>query len=396
MVWGGFYFYFLLWYLLIVLEINHLSLLSKARTGLFITNRGKIKTPFFLPIATRGAVKGLTSVEVEKLGAEIILSNTYHLWLKPGREIIRQADGLHKFMNWSKPILTDSGGFQVFSLCRMRNVTNLGVEFKSPQDGTNHNLTPKLALDIQVDLGSDIAMVLDECVASDANKQIASIAVKRTTQWAREQVDYWPGIKKPGQQLFGIVQGSVYEDLRRQSAAEITSLSFDGLAIGGLAVGEQPEEMYKVLDYTVPLLPQDKIRYLMGVGYPENIVEAVRRGVDCFDCVIPTREGRHGRIYIWNRAAVGDLAKPNLVFNNQEKFYSTIYIKSAALAKDNNLIDVNCPCPTCADYQASRAYLRHLFASEEVLGTRLATLHNLYFYLEMMRVIRRAINEAIL
>ncbi len=373
--------------------LKHLSTKSQARTGVFTTSRGEVKTPFFLPIATRGAVKGLTTEEVKNIGAEIILSNTYHLWLRPGREIIKSAGDLHQFMNWSGPILTDSGGFQVFSLSKFSQVTDAGVEFKSIDDGAKHNLTPKLALDIQVDLGSDIAMVLDECVASDSSKKIVEESIIRTAKWAKEQIEYWPAVKKPGQNLFGIIQGAVFEDLRKQSVGDITALPFDGFAVGGLAVGEEPEEMYGVLDYTVPLIPKEKLHYLMGVGYPENIVEAVKRGIDCFDCVIPTREARHGRIYIWNREVVGDFKSPNLVFNEKEKFYSTIYLKNASFATDNNLIDPNCDCPTCKISKSSRAYLRHLFASEEVLAGRLASVHNLYFYLELMRTIRNAINK---
>ena len=376
--------------------LDHLSTKSQARAGVFSTSRGDIETPFFLPIATRGAVKGLTTNEVKSLGAQIILSNTYHLWLKPGLEIINAAQGLHRFMNWPGPILTDSGGFQVFSLSKMRKVTDEGVIFKSLDDGATHNLTPRTALDIQVSLGSDIAMVLDECVASDSSKKIVQSSVDRTTKWAKEQVEYWPTVKKTGQNLFGIVQGSVFEDLRRQSVSELTSLPFDGFAIGGLAVGEEPEQMYQVLDYTVPLLPPSKLHYLMGVGYPENILEAVKRGIDCFDCVIPTREGRHGRLYIWNREVVGDFENPHLVFNDDEKFYSTIYLKSATFAKDFSLIDANCSCPACKDYGATRAYLRHLFVSEEVLGARLASLHNLHFYLQFMGLLRKAVSKDLL
>lgn len=372
-------------------KLQHSSAKSQARTGIFSTAHGDVNTPFFLPIATQGAVKGLTTQEVKGLGAQIILSNTYHLWLKPGREVIKAAGGLHKFMGWSGPILTDSGGFQVFSLSKFRKVSNTGVEFRSLEDGAKHVLTPQTALDIQVDLGSDIAMVLDECVASDAGKHTAQEAVKRTTLWAKEQAEYWPTVKKGGQQLFGIVQGSVYKDLRLQSAQEISSLPFDGIAVGGLAVGEEAAAMYKVLDYTVPVLPQDKIHYLMGVGYPENILEAVKRGIDCFDCVIPTREARHGRLYIWNREVLGDVTKSKLIFNNKEKFYSTIYLKSAAFTTDNNLIDDKCLCPTCHVHQATRSYLRHLFSSEEVLAARLASIHNLYFYLEMMQLIQRSV-----
>ncbi|MFA4936923.1 MAG: tRNA guanosine(34) transglycosylase Tgt [Patescibacteria group bacterium] len=363
---------------------------SQARVGVFKTRHGKIETPFFLPIATRGAVKSLSVADIKALGAQIILSNTYHLWLKPGREVIRQAGGLHKFMGWSGPVLTDSGGFQVFSLSKVRKVKPDGVEFRVPENGNKYFLTPKLALAIQVELGSDIVMVLDECVGYPCTKQEAGAAVERTSSWAKQAIKYWPKIKKPGQALFGIAQGSVFKDLRQQSCGELKQLPFDGYAIGGLAVGEEPKQMYQVLDYTVPLLPQDKLHYLMGVGYPENIVEAVKRGVDCFDCVIPTREARHGRIYLWLKSGQQDKVK---LLASGKKFYEAINIKSAVYKKDFSILEQGCLCFTCAQLKTTRAYLRHLFDIQETLALRLATIHNLHFYLELMKIIRLAIKK---
>ncbi len=368
---------------------------SQARLGIFQTAHGQIETPFFLPIATRGVVKGLTVQEINTLGAQIILSNTYHLWLKPGLELINKAGGLHNFMGWVGSILTDSGGFQIFSLSKIRKVSDTGVEFQSPEDGAKHFLSPRLALEIQAALGSDIAMVLDECVASNTGRELALDAVQRTTRWARQQAEEWPKIKKDGQQLFGIVQGSVYQDLRLMSAEQISTLPFDGIALGGLAVGEEPEEMYQILDYTVPVLPQEQLHYLMGVGYPENIVQAVKRGIDCFDCVIPTREARHGRLYIW----------PEIRFKAEDEFlqslssadfYQTINIERAPWRTDLTVLNPGCQCLACAELKISRAYLHHLFDVREALAERLATIHNLHFYLDLMRLIRQAIKKKVL
>ncbi len=368
---------------------------SQARLGKLVTNHGLVDIPFFLPIATRGVVKGLAVNDLKSLGAQIILSNTYHLWLKPGLELVKKVGDLHKFIGWSGPILTDSGGFQVFSLSKIRRLNDRGVEFLVPESGEKRFLTPKLALEIQAVLGSDIAMVLDECVGYPVPEARAAEAVERTSLWAQEQIDYWPKVKTLGQQLFGIVQGSVFPKLREQSAKTITKLPFDGIALGGLAVGETPEQMYQVLDYTVPLLPEHKLRYLMGVGYPENIVQAVKRGIDCFDCVIPTREARHGRLYIWPEIRFQDEDK-FLSLLSQADFYQTINIERAPWQNDLAVLNTGCNCLACAELKTTRAYLHHLFDVKEALAERLATIHNLHFYLELMKLIRRAIERDIL
>lgn len=365
---------------------------SKARLGVLKTSRGEIHTPFFMPIATKAAIKSLEAKEVKELGAAIILSNTYHNLLKPGLEVIKKFNGLHKFMDNDLPILTDSGGYQVFSLAKFRKIKGNNIEFQSHIDGSRHILNPKKVIDIQVALGSDIMMVLDECVGLPTTKTKASEAVQRTTKWAQLAIDYKnkldekisakggspPGRKK--QLIFGIVQGADFKDLRLRSAQELVAMNFDGYAVGGLAVGESAQTMYQVLDYTIPVLPADKTRYLMGVGYPENIIEAVKRGVDAFDCVIPTREARHGKLYIWN-------GQPDVTKKN---FYKTINITNAKFAKDKNSINnIN-----LKNY--SKAYLHHLFKTQESLGLRLATLNNLKFYLDMMKYIRQAIKKGVL
>src|SRR3989339_225746 len=389
---------------------------SGARLGLLKTKRGVIKTPFFMPIATRGSVKSLESAELKKLGAQIILSNSYHLYLRPGLAVIKKSKGLHGFMNWSGPILTDSGGFQVFSL-EAKNVkfktpnerkslvkiTDKGVEFKSVYDGSKHFFTPKKVLEIQAAIGSDIRMVLDVCSPAKCSKKQAEQDLEITLQWAKDSLDYKNSklkIKKIGQikkaksknsalgcldfLLFGIVQGALYKDLRLKSASELSRMSFDGYAIGGLAVGESPQEMYQVLDYTVPALPKDKPHYLMGVGYPEQIVEAVKRGIDMFDCVIPTREARHGRLY-FSQAATGGRQRPG------SKFYQTINIRAEKFSQDLSPINADSKLPELRQY--TKAYLRHLFAVQEPLALRLATLNNLEFYLQLMSNIRQAIKN---
>jgi len=345
---------------------------SAARRGILQTNHGSIQTPFFMPIATRGAVKSVSTDDLVGLGAQIVLSNTYHLYLRPGLPIIKSAGGLHQFMNWSGPILTDSGGFQIFSLAKLRKVTNKGVNFQDDVDGTKHFLTPQKAITIQKTLGSDIAMVLDECIGYPASKKKATEAVKRTTAWAKQSKKI-----KTGGKVFGIIQGSVYQDLRLKSLKEITALNFDGYAIGGLAVGEPIQKMYKVLDWVCPKLPVDKPRYLMGLGKPEQIVEAVKRGIDMFDCVIPTRNARHGMFYVYKNKSL------------RGEFYQQINIKLAKFKTDQKPIDKACNCYTCQNY--SRSYLRHLFLINESLGWRLATIHNLHFYLQLMERIRKSI-----
>lgn len=348
---------------------------SKARLGVLSTAHGRIDTPFFMPIATKAAVKTLTSAEIKALGSQIILSNTYHNYLQPGVDTIKKFGGLHKFMDIDLPILTDSGGYQVFSLKNLRKIKGDNIEFKSHLDGSKHILNPKRVIDTQRALGSDIMMVLDECVGLPSTRQKVIEALERTTRWAKIALDYKNKLKIKKQFLFGIVQGGDYKDLRLRSAQEITSLKFDGYAVGGLAVGEPAATMYQVLDYTVPELPKDKPRYLMGVGYPDNILEAVKRGIDMFDCVIPTREARHGRLFF--------RAKKNL----NGKFYTTINIRNSKFKNDKSPINKT----SLKNY--SRAYLYHLFKTEEILGLRLATLHNLEFYLTLMQDIRQDIKS---
>lgn len=374
-------------------NIQYKSKISKARIGIIKTSRGVIHTPFFLPIATRGAVKALDSAELESLGAEIILANTYHLFLRPGLPVIKKAGGLHQFMNWPRPILTDSGGFQVFSLSKWRRIKKQGVEFIDNVSGKSHLLTPEKAIKIQKILGSDIIMVLDECVGYPARKEYVKKSIELTYQWAERSKRFF---KSKKQMLFGIIQGSTFENLRLLSAKDITSLNFDGYAVGGLAVGEPVKKMYQVLDWVITHLPEDKPRYLMGVGKPEQIVEAVKRGIDMFDCVIPTRNARHGMLYVsMGRARALACARrlkrglqPTLL---DGKFYQELRIKQSKYSSDMKPIDPNCYCYTCKNY--SRSYLRHLFISAEPLALRLATIHNVNFYLRLMEMIRLVIKR---
>ena len=378
---------------------------SQARLGVLTTAHGKIATPFFMPIATKAAIKSLTATEVKDLGAQIILSNTYHNLLRPGLEVIKKHGNLHKFMNNDLPILTDSGGYQVFSLAKLRKIKGDNIEFQSHIDGKKYILNPQKVIDIQVVLGSDIMMVLDECVGLPATKKEALKALERTSTWAKISWDYKNKLNKKSkninkQLIFGIVQGGDFKDLRLRSAKEITSLSFDGYAVGGLAVGEPSKTMYQVLDYTVPELPENKTRYLMGVGYPENIIEAVKRGIDMFDCVIPTREARHGKLYLWNdviaRSGATKQSKssglPRFARNDfsvkgrpSSGWYKTINITNAKFTKDKTPINST----NLKNY--SRAYLHHLFKTQEPLALRLATINNLSFYLDLMKEIRQAI-----
>lgn len=352
---------------------------------------GEVNTPFFMPIATKGAVKNLTPEEVKNLGAEIILGNTYHLWLRPGDKLVAKSGGLHKFMNWNGPILTDSGGFQVFSLGAKAEekyglngvkLNDKGVEFRDPIDGKKYSMTPEKSIDIQLNLGSDIIMVLDECPPYPCSKKEAKKSVERTTEWAIRCKKYFfkkVGNKKSRPLLFGIVQGSIYEDLRKESAKSLVSLELDGYAIGGVAVGEPREKMKEVLEWVLPILPKEKPRYLMGLGRPEEIMEAVNLGIDMFDCVIPTREGRHGRIFLWNRNHRLKIA------SCKADFYETININNKKFKNDLGPVDKNCNCYLCRNY--SRAYLRHLFATKEPLALRLASIHNLKFYLDLMKIL---------
>ncbi len=358
------------------------------------TRKGVITAPVFMPIATRGAVKSLTPEELKSLGAKLILGNAYHLWLKPGMEIIKKAGGLHKFMNWPGPILTDSGGFQVFSLgAKSGNggvkITDDWVEFRDPRNGKKYRLTPEKSIEIQLTLGSDIIMVLDECPPYPATKEQVAKAVARTTVWALRCKKYFDKKIKSAAALsrrpllFGIIQGGIYKDLRERSAREILAIGFDGYAIGGVAVGEPRKYLHQTLRQVLPLLPKDKPRYLMGLGKPEEIVAAVKAGIDMFDCVIPTREARHGRLYVYSSAKKNfDSSKPA-----KTDFYKTLQITNAKFSRDFKPLDKKCGCYTCQNY--SRAYLNHLFQTKEPLALRLASIHNLNFYLQLMDYLRK-------
>jgi len=349
-------------------EILKKSEKSKARVGKLYTPHGIVNTPAFMPVGTLGTVKTMSPRELDEIGAEIILCNTYHLYLRPGHELIKEAGGLHKFISWDKPILTDSGGFQVFSLAHMRKVTDEGVEFTSHVDGSKHFLTPEKVLEIQTAFGSDIMMPLDECVPYPCDKKTAEEAVVRTTRWARRSKSRVTGLESPV--LFGIVQGSTYKDLRRRSAEEIAEIDFPGYAIGGLSVGEPQEEMFEMLDAVTDILPEEKPRHLMGVGYPSDILGAIKLGADLFDCVIPTRLARHGS------------------FINYEGKTS---IRLAKFEKDFTPIDPECDCYTCKNF--TKAYIRHLFWAREITAMHLLTIHNLRFYMRMMGLVRGDIQD---
>ena len=335
-----------------------------ARTGTLATAHGTVSTPAFMPVGTQGTVKAVTAEDLRACGAEIVLSNTYHLFLRPGHERIRGLGGLHRFMHWDGPILTDSGGFQIFSLEGLRRVDEDGVDFRSHLDGSSRRLTPEGSMEIQSALGSDVAMVLDECPPLPATRDVVAAAVERTTRWARRCREAYSGPGIP----FGIVQGGPYEDLRERSARDLTELEFPGYAIGGVSVGEAPEEIARVCRLTAPMLPASEPRYLMGVGRPEDLVEAVAAGVDLFDCVMPTRNARNGTLF----TSAGRLN-----------------IKREEFREDGGPLDPLCPCETCRNY--SRAYLRHLFVAKEILAPRLLTIHNLAYYLGLMRSMRDAI-----
>jgi queuine tRNA-ribosyltransferase len=349
-----------------------------ARRGEFSTPHGVVQTPAFMPVGTRGAVKAITQRDLMDLDAEIMLGNTYHLYLKPGDGLIARAGGLHKFIGWARPILTDSGGYQVFSLATMRRIREEGAEFRSHLDGSLHMLMPEGATDIQAQLGSDIAMVLDECVASTAGREAAQEAMLRSVRWASRARQRFLQLKdgqhgevvvtNPGQAQFGIVQGGVHPDLRTESAQATMDVGFDAYAIGGLSVGEPPDVMYSVVEHTAPLLPADKPRYLMGTGMPDDLVECVARGIDMFDCVLPTRNARNGQLL----TSRGPLV-----------------IKNARYAEDPAPPDPDCGCYTCRHF--SRAYLRHLYIAGEMTAATLNSVHNLFFYLDLMRRIREAI-----
>ncbi|MBF1044479.1 MAG: tRNA guanosine(34) transglycosylase Tgt [Peptostreptococcus sp.] len=339
-----------------------------ARLGRLHTPHGVIETPIFMPVGTQATVKAMTPEELKEIGSQIILSNTYHLYMRPGHDLIERAGGLHKFMNWDKPILTDSGGFQVFSLGPLRKIKEEGVEFRSHLDGSKHFLSPEKATEIQNALGSDIIMAFDECAPYPADRQYVKNSLERTIRWLERCK---AAHKYPEKQaLFGIVQGGMYKELREQSAKEITAIDLPGYAIGGLSVGEPKDMMYEVLDYTVPLLPEDKPRYLMGVGSPDDLLEGVLRGIDMFDCVLPTRIARNGT-----------------AMTSQGK----VVVRNASYAEDFTSLDPECDCYTCKNY--TKAYLRHLIKCNEILGARLLTIHNLHFLLKMMENVREAIKE---
>ena len=348
---------------------------GKARRGVFTCAHGRVETPVFMNVGTQGAIKGAVSAEdLKEIGCQVELSNTYHLHVRPGDDVVKAMGGLHKFMQWDGPILTDSGGFQVFSLAKLRNIKEEGVTFQSHVDGRRIFMGPEESVRIQANLGSDIAMAFDECVENPATHAYAKLSCERTLRWlercieARKVLMQEPDCVNPQQMLFGINQGSTFPDLRIWHAKEIAKLPCDGFAIGGLAVGEPTETMYEILDAVEPHLPQDKPRYLMGVGTPWNIIEGVYRGVDFFDCVMPARNARHGKLYTWN---------------------GTINIKNEKYKLDPRPLDESCQCPVCRRY--SRAYLRHLIKAEEMLAMRLAVVHNLWFYNELMARIRQAI-----
>ena len=341
---------------------------TQARLGTIETNYGTFETPMFMPVGTEATVKTLSVEELKDNKAGIILSNTYHLWLRPGEDIVEKAGGLHKFMNWDGPILTDSGGFQVFSLSKIRKITEEGVTFRHHKSGEKLYLTPEKSMDIQHNLGADIMMVLDECPPFDSSYKYMQDSVLRTLRWAKRCKDHHHNPEE--QSLFGIVQGGEYTDLREYSAKETVKIGFDGYSIGGTSVGEGKETMYKMIDYGIKYLPPDKPRYLMGVGDPIDIIEGVIRGVDIFDCVLPTRIARHGQ-----------------AFTRDGK----INLNNAKYIRDFTTIDSECDCYTCKNY--TRAYIRHLFKAQEILAMRLCVMHNLYFYNTLMEKIREALDN---
>ncbi len=344
---------------------------STARAGKIETDHGVIETPMFMPVGTQGSVKAVEQRELADLGAEIILGNTYHLYLRPGIEVLKSMGGLHRFMSWEKPILTDSGGYQVFSLSDLRQISEEGVTFKSHLDGSSHFFTPDKVVEIQRVIGSDIMMVLDECTPYPCDHNYAKLSNELTVRWAkrcREAAQKLPAAYGHHQALFGIVQGSTYKDIRAESVKALVALNFEGYAIGGLAVGEPTESMYELAEFTAALLPNEKPRYLMGVGTPENLLECIERGVDMFDCVLPTRNGRNAMLFT---------------------HHGRMNITNAQFKTDSNPVDEECECYGCRNF--SRAYIHHLFQVKEILGLQMASLHNLTFYLWIMKEARRHI-----
>ena len=343
---------------------------GNARAGVIETPHGKIETPVFMPVGTQATVKAMTKEELEEINSQIILGNTYHLYLNPGDDLVDDFGGLHKFMRWDRPILTDSGGFQVFSLGSLRRIKEEGVHFRSHLDGSKHFLSPEKSISIQNNLGSDIMMVLDECPPGMSSREYLIPSIERTTRWAKRCID--ANKNKDRQGLFAIVQGGIYEDLRDKSFEELSRYDedFAGYALGGLAVGEPREDMYRILEYITPKLPENKPRYLMGVGEPLDMLEAVESGIDMMDCVQPTRIGRHGTVFTK---------------------YGRLVIKNKAYELDDRPLDEGCDCYACKNY--TRGYIRHLFKAKEILGQRLATYHNLHFLIKLMNDSREAIKE---
>ena len=364
------------------------SKISRARLGKLKTLHGEITTPCFMPVATRGAVKNLTPQELKEIGAEIILSNTYHLLLQPDLQVIKKAGGLHKFINWPHPILTDSGGYQIFSLGNLRRITDKQVEFRSEVNGKRILLTPEKSLQFQKEIGSDICMVLDECPSYSLNKKIIEKAVKRTTLWAQRSKEFFEKKYKSKKRplIFGILQGGVFKDLREKSLKEILNLNFDGLAIGGLMVGEPTSKTFEILKFLSPLLPENTPHYLMGAGFPEQIVKAVQLGIDMFDCVIPTRHARHGELFVFKEE----------IYKTPTKILKRNFYKIIKISKKNHKFNFDppdkfCSCPTCKNF--SQSFLHHLYKTKEPLYQRLATLHNLKFYFDLIKILRDAIRK---
>lgn len=345
---------------------------TDARAGWFETDHGKVETPIFMPVGTQGTVKAVNqNILEEEIKAQIVLSNTYHLYLRPGTEILESAGGLHKFMNWNKPILTDSGGYQVFSLSELRKLKSDGVEFRSHLDGSKHFFTPEKVIQIQRSIGSDIMMVLDECAPYPCDYDYAKKSVELTSNWAVLNKEAFVNSKPlydHKQYQLGIIQGSIYKDLREKSVSDLLKLDFDSYAIGGLAVGEPIDQMYELIDFTTDLMPDERPRYLMGVGRPENILESIALGIDMFDCVMPTRNARNANLFTWS---------------------GTLSMRNAKYKDDFSPPDVKCNCYTCRNF--SRAYLRHLFIAEEILALELASIHNLFFYLQLVTDARKHI-----
>jgi queuine tRNA-ribosyltransferase len=351
----------------VTIAIDKQDTRTRARLGRLSTPHGEVETPIFMPVGTQASVKTMLPEEVREAGGRLILSNTYHLYLRPGHDLIKEAGGLHKFMNWHGPILTDSGGFQVFSLGDLRKITEEGVEFRSHHDGSKHLFTPEKVMEIEMALGSDIAMAFDECAPYPCDHNYAKNSLGLTTRWAKRCKE---AHNREDQALFGIIQGSVFKDLREQSVKELVELDFPGYGIGGLSVGEPKELMYEMLEHTIPFIPVDKPRYLMGVGSPDCLVEGVMRGVDMFDCVLPTRTARTGTVFTQ---------------------YGKLNVRNAQYARDFSPIDEDCDCYVCKNY--TRAYIRHLIKANEIVGIRLTTWHNLHFIHRLMDKIREAIRH---